>query len=62
MSSRYYTKRLVSKRPKKGVKAPYKPKAFKSEASANDWAKTNGLKDFSVEQIADKKFKIRQRL
>jgi hypothetical protein len=59
MSSRYFTKRIYKKRPKQGVRSPEKPKAFKSESSANDWAKTQGLKDFKVDQIADKKFKIR---
>ena len=59
MSSRYYTKRIFKKRPKQGENAPARPKAFKSEASANTWAKDNDLNKFKVEQIADKKFKIR---
>jgi hypothetical protein len=59
MSSRYFTKRLFKKRPKRGENAPPRPKAFRSEASAQKWAKDNSLKKFKVEQIADKKFKIR---
>lgn len=62
MSSRYYTKRQFKKRPKQGPLAPAKPRAFKSEASANEWAKKNGLKNFRVEAIAEgRKFKIRAR-
>jgi hypothetical protein len=61
MSSRFYTKRLSKKRPKRGPKLQ-KPNAFKSEASANAWAKKQGLKKFKVEAIAGgKKFKIRTR-
>ena len=37
MSSRYYSKRQSKKRPKKGPNAPERPKAFKTEASANKW-------------------------
>ncbi len=60
MSSRYYTKRLHKKRPKQGYKAPERPKAFRSEASAKEWAKKHGLEKFMVEPIADgRKFKIR---
>ena len=59
MSSRYFTKRIYKKRPKQGVRAPAKPKAFRSEESANAWARTQGLKDFRVDQVADKKFKVR---
>ncbi|MBW2965425.1 hypothetical protein KY363_08260 [Candidatus Woesearchaeota archaeon] len=61
MGSIYYTKRQSKKRPKRGAKAPEKPRAFKSEASANAWAKKQGLKKFTVVQIAEKKFKIRTR-
>jgi hypothetical protein len=61
MSSRYFTKRIFKKRPKRGEGSPPKPKAFKTEASANEWAKKQDLKGFKVEQIADKKFKVRQR-
>ena len=61
MSSRYYTKRLVAKRPARGPKSPYKPKAFKSEASAKAWADKYGVKDFKIEQIAEKKFKLRNK-
>ena len=61
MSSRYYTKRLVAKRPARGPKAPYKPRAFKTETTAKAWADKYGMKEYLVEQIADKKFKIRNK-
>ena len=62
MSSRYYTKRQYKKRPKKGEKAPSRPKAFKSEADAKEWAKRHNIKNFNIEPIASgKKFKIRAR-
>jgi hypothetical protein len=62
MGSTYYSKRLQTKRPKPGPKAPPRPKAFKSEAAANEWAKKYRLKKFLVEPIADgRKFKIRTR-
>jgi hypothetical protein len=60
MSSRYYTKRIFKKRPKGGIRPASKPNAFRSEASAREWAARNSLKDFKVDQIADKKFKIRE--
>lgn len=60
MSSRYYTKRQNKKRPKKGEQNPIRPRAFKSEASAKAWVKTNGMADSKIVAIADgKKFKIR---
>ncbi len=59
MSSRYHTKRIFKKRPKQGEKPPVKPNAFKSEAKANTWAKEQNLKEFRVDQITEKKFKIR---
>ena len=61
MSSRLYTKRLYKKRPKQGPLAPERPKAFKSEASAQEWAKENGLKKFKIEAVGKlgNKFKIR---
>jgi len=63
MSSRYYSKRIFKKRPKRGPKAPYRPKAFKSEEDAKEWAKKHKLKDFRIEAIAKgNKFKIRTRL
>jgi hypothetical protein len=62
MGSIYFSKRLVKKRPKPGAKAPEKPRAFKTEASAQDWAKKNKLKKYLVEAIAEgSKFKIRTR-
>ncbi|MBN1544225.1 hypothetical protein JW898_02055 [Candidatus Woesearchaeota archaeon] len=62
MGSIYFTKRLLTKRPKPGPKAPEKPRAFRSEASAQDWAKKHGLKKFRVDAIAGgRKFKIRTR-
>ncbi len=61
MSSRYYTKRLVAKRPARGPKSPFKPRAFKSEASAKAWADKYKLTSFKIDQIADKKFKIRNK-
>ncbi|NQU78878.1 hypothetical protein HQ545_03860 [Candidatus Woesearchaeota archaeon] len=59
MSSRLYSNRLYKKRPKPGVKAPVRPKAFKSEESAKKWAEENQIQKFRVEAITDKKFKIR---
>jgi hypothetical protein len=63
MSSRLYTKRLYKKRPKQGPLAPARPKSFKSEASAQKWAKEQGLKKVKIEAIGKqgKKFKIRTR-
>jgi hypothetical protein len=62
MGSLYYTKRLVTKRPKKGPKAPPRPKAFRTEADAQAWAKKQKLKKFQIVAIADgNKFKIRTR-
>ncbi|MBW2997470.1 hypothetical protein KY349_03985 [Candidatus Woesearchaeota archaeon] len=62
MSSRYYTKRQYKKRPKRGEKAPARPKAFKSEASAKAWATKHGKKGAKIEAIAGgKKFKIRSK-
>jgi hypothetical protein len=62
MGSRYYSKRLQTKRPKPGPKAPDAPKSFRTEASAQEWAKKNKLKKFVVVAIADgKKFKVRTR-
>ena len=61
MSSRYHTKRQHKKRPKKGLKAPAKPKAFKSEASAKSWADAHGMKGYRIVNIAKGKFKIRKR-
>ncbi len=61
MGSRFYSKRQTKKRPKKGEGLPPRPKAFKSEAAAKAWAETNSLKGFKVDQIADKKFKVRSR-
>jgi hypothetical protein len=59
MGSRYFSKRLMKKRPKQGPLAPVKPKAFKTEASAEAWAKKNKVKKFRIEQIAEHKFKLR---
>lgn len=60
MSSRYYTKRQSKKRPKQGPNAPARPRAFRSEASAKEWAKKQGLEKFRIDSIADgRKFKIR---
>ena len=62
MSSRYYTKRQYKKRPKRGPKAPARPKAFRSEASAKAWAAKHGRKDAKIESIAGgRKFKIRSK-
>jgi hypothetical protein len=62
MGSRYYSKRLQTKRPKPGHKAPEKPKSFKTEESAHAWAKKNKVKKYSVVAIADgSKFKVRTR-
>lgn len=62
MSSRYYTKRLVLKRPKKGRKLIEKPRSFKSESAAKTWAEKLGLTGFRIEAIADRgKFKIRRK-
>jgi hypothetical protein len=61
MASRYYTKRLVTKRPKKGKKMPARPKAFKTEKAAAEWAKKNMLKGSIVEKITESKFKIRRK-
>ena len=62
MSSRYHTKRQNKKRPKKGLKAPAKPKAFKTDASAKSWADSHGMKGYKLVQIAGKKFKIRKKV
>lgn len=60
MSNRYHTRRQTKKRPKKGVKAPEKPKAFKTRESAKKWAEKQGMKGYVIDQIADKKFKVRR--
>ncbi|MFH1063904.1 MAG: hypothetical protein V1729_02390 [Candidatus Woesearchaeota archaeon] len=59
MSSRYYSKRQGKKRPKKGEGPPPKPKAFKSEAAAKAWTEKHGLNSHTVDQISEKKFKVR---
>jgi hypothetical protein len=59
MSNRYFSKRLVTKRPKAGPLKPARPKSFKSEKAVHDWAKKNKVKKYRAEQIAEKKFKIR---
>lgn len=61
MSSRYYTKRLVTKRPKKGENMPPRPRAFISKEKAEAWAKENLKKGYLVEAISEKKWKVRQR-
>ena len=62
MGSLYYSKRLQTKRPKQGPKAPEKPKSFKTEEAAHAWAKKNKVKKFQVVAIAEgSKFKIRTR-
>lgn len=62
MGSRYFSCRIFKKRPKKGKVVQVKPKSFKSEESAKKWAAKEGLKKFSVEQIAPGKFKVRRKL
>ena len=59
MSNRYFSLRLFKKRPKKGIRPVTKPKAFKSEADAKAWAIEHDLKGLAIEQIGDKKFKLR---
>jgi hypothetical protein len=60
MSSTYFSKRLVTKRPKPGPKKPARPKSFRTEESVHVWAKKNKVKDYKVEAIASgTKFKIR---
>jgi hypothetical protein len=62
MSSRYYTKRLVLKRPKKGRKLIEKPRSFKSESAAKAWAEKQKITGYRIEAIAEgSKFKIRKR-
>ena len=61
MSSRYHTLRQGKKRPKKGPKAPVKPRAFRTEASAKKWADAHGMKGYRIEQITAGKFKIRKK-
>ena len=61
MASLYYTKRLVTKRPARGPKSPFKPRSFKTEASAKAWADKYELTGFKIDQITDKKFKIRNK-
>ncbi|MBW2967245.1 hypothetical protein KY362_02040 [Candidatus Woesearchaeota archaeon] len=60
MSSRYYTKRLVTKRPKKGECQPPKPRSFTSKEKAEAWLKKYGIKG-TAEAISEKKWKVRQR-
>jgi hypothetical protein len=36
---------------KRGRNRTVRPKTFKSEESANTWAKANGLKDYSLEDL-----------
>jgi hypothetical protein len=62
MGSTYYSKRLKTKRPKPGAGAPPRPKAFKSEAAAHEWAKEYKVKKYIVDSIAGgTKFKVRTR-
>lgn len=48
MSNRLYSNRMRIKK-KKPIDA--KPKAFKSEESANEWAKKNNIKNYTLRNL-----------
>ena len=48
MSNRLYSNRM---RIKKGDSKRTKPKAFKSEESANKWAKENNIKNYTLRNL-----------
>ena len=50
MGSTYFKKRCLAAFGEKSGRRT-KPKAFKSEEKANDWAKANGLTKFTLENL-----------
>ena len=63
MSSRYFSKRLkdIAKRKANARGQRARPKTFKTEEAAKKYAESEGIKDYTLEniRISDKNLKIR---